>query len=125
METLTQCGSRCLRTSEHQQQGQSGKQAKATGQCMQRRSRSQCWRPALEVNAHGCLKEPEGKQCRAQGGLLLVQQPPRGQPPISMPLVELVLGLQGRKAWIVQQALQCQPTVSMPLMVSGPAEQAG
>ena len=64
----------------------------------------------MEVDAHGCFKEPEGKQCRAHGGLLLVQQPPRGQPTIRMPLVELVLGLHSRQALYVQRALRSQLT---------------
>ena len=117
MKTLAQQDIPCLMTSEHQWQGQSGKQAKAKGQCMQKRSHSQGRNPALEVDAHSRLKEPEGEQCRAHGGLLLVQQPRRGQPAICMPLVELVLGLHSREA---QQASQGQAMVSMPLTVAGP-----
>ena len=74
----------------------------------------------MEVDADSCLKEPEGKQCRAHGGPLLVQQPPRGQPAIRMPLVKLVLGLHSRPALNVQKALHSQPTVGMPLLVAGP-----
>ena len=48
-----------------------------------------------------------------------MQQPPRGQPAISMPLVKPVMGLQSRKAVNAQQALQGQPTVSMPLLIAG------
>ena len=53
-----------------------------------------------------------------------MQQPPRGQPAIRMPLVELVLGLHSRKALHVQ-ASPCQPVVSMSLLALGPAEPTG